>query len=428
MILKEYWDKHPTAYGIIQVVTQGQWITHVFEWLFMMISRLTGYAMTLAIGFLIYYAIEFKHSLDAVIVHPALVDNLASFSNVVINVGPELVFPGTVALCIRAFQARRKMDGWLYLVTTVLFVTLTMVLLNAYMSNQITASFLSAMLFWRAFAALWYTAIAAYCGGHDGGLDFRSLLEELDALRGQVDGGHQTLSSVQSQLDSVQQRASAVQQQLDTERQRSRIELDALRGQMDLKQREVEALRGQLESGQQWQLSRVSSLQEQLDTEQISLGDLRRQLSAAMLEADTLRGQVEMLTGQLGSVQQCLSSEQAMVGTLQRKLSSVTVQQVPTGHAQASSGQVNGQTGHVKVDSGRGKVLLLNAGRSRKSGQDERLLAAQIKQELDDHPGISGRAIATKLSCSPTTASKWKTFFEDGGQLEDDGPFEESCS
>ena len=148
-----------------------------------------------------------------------------------------------------------------------------------------------------------------------------------------------------------------------------------------------------------------------MQADQAAAVALRRELNAVRLDAEDLREQLDMRTRDLSSVQSQLSSERAMVSTLQQRLNRVTVQQV-------SSGQ-------VKVGTGRGKVLLLNAGRSRRSGQDERALARLIKQALDDESGISARSIATKVSCSPTTASKWKAFFEEGGQLEDE-PGEQS--
>jgi hypothetical protein len=38
----------------------------------------------------------------------------------------------------------------------------------------------------------------------------------------------------------------------------------------------------------------------------------------------------------------------------------------------------------------------------------------QIRQLLDAEPGLSGRKIADRLGCSPTTAAKWKDHFENG--------------
>src|SRR6266487_2333557 len=493
-MIQRYWEEHPTAYEIVQIIREGQWVTHVFEWIFMMVSRFAGYLMTLAVGYLIYYAIEFKHSLDAIPAHPQFSDALASFSNVVINVGPELVFPGVVVLCIRAFTVRRWLDAVLYLVTTIAFVILTMVLLNAFMSGQITKVFLESMLFWRAGAALSYTVVVAYCGGH-GGLDFRSLLNELDTLRGQLDGGQQTVSSLQEELSTVQQRVSSLQQQVNSGQRESTllrrklnaalVEAETLQTQLNGKQQELELLRGSLESGQEWQESRmhqllgaeqerVSALQKQVTDEQEAVTDLRRQLNRVAADADGLRTQLSTKQQELERVQAALDTERQSMSTIQNELSTGesavvalrrqlntalgdidglrlqldtkqreveslratgqqtvsrlqeeldrTQQEVSNLRHKLDSGQgvkvstVQVSNGQGKVDTGQGKVVRLDTNRSRKSGQDESLIAEQIKQLLLAEPDLSGRAIAGKLGCSPTTASRWKQFFENDGQ------------
>jgi predicted nucleic acid-binding Zn-ribbon protein len=483
-MLEQYWEKHPFQHEMVAIIREGEWVTHVFEWIFMMVSRFAGYLMTLAVGYLIFYAIETKHSLDAIPAHPAFADQIAIYSNVIINVTPELVFPGVVVLCIRAFTVRRWIDAVAYLITTIAFVILTMVLLNAFMNGQITKDFLAAMLFWRAGAALAYTVVVAYCGGH-GGLDFKTLLRELDTLRGQLDGGQQTVSSLQQQLSSVQQRASTLEEQLsterkeasrlrrelDTEQQRANklqaelesgegdvarlrrelnaalVDADTLRTQLDGKQKEVDSLREMVESGQEWQGSRVSTLQQQLSDEQNAVVTLRRQLNTAQLdveglraklnekqrdvervqsvlsgerqEASRLRQALETEQSQVSTLKQQLSSVQQEVSTLREKLSSVQVSSIQS--VQASSGQVrkvdSGQATQ-RVDGGQGKVLKLDTSRQRKNGQDDSAIAEQIRELLDKEPGLSGRAIASRVGCSPTTAAKWKAFFEGGGQTE----------
>jgi len=463
--MQHYWDRHPFQYELLHILHDGQWVTHVFEWIFMMISRFAGYLMTLAVGYLIYYAIEFKHSLDAVSVHPTFPDQLAILSNVIINVGPELVFPGVVVLCIRSFTTRRWLDGMLYLVTTIAFMILTMVLLNAFMNDGITKDFLSAMLFWRAGAALFYTIVVAYCGSH-GGLDFRSLLNELDTLRGEVDGGQQTVDTLQEHLSSVQQQASTLQQQvssgqqeianlrglLDTEQQRTRhlqeelktgnsstttlqrqlnaaqIEVETLQTQLEGKKQELVSLRKTMENGQEWQESRVqqmleteqqrvASLQQQLNVEQSEATAMRRQLNTALVDVDGLRAQVEAKHQEVEVVRGVLDGEQQSVATLrtqleveQRRVSSLR-QRLERGEvSKVSSGQGNVDIGHDKtVDGGQGKVVQLDASR-RKGGQDaaENAIGEQIKYLLTTEPSLSDRAIAGRVGCSPTTVGKWR--------------------
>lgn len=472
-MLEQYWERHPFQYGVVAIIREGEWVTHVFEWIFMMVSRFAGYLMTLAVGYLIFYAIETKHSLDAIPVHPAFADQIAIYSNVIINVTPELVFPGVVVLCIRAFTVRRWVDAVAYLITTIAFMILTMVLLNAFMNNDITKDFLAAMLFWRAGAALAYTVVVAYCGGH-GGLDFKTLLKELDTLRGQLDGGQQRVSSLQEQLSAVQQRASTLEQQLSTEQQEASrlrrelsteqqranklqtelesgegdvarlrrelsaalVDADTLRTQLDGKQKEVDSLREMLESGQEWQGSRVSTLQQQLTDEQNAVGTLRRQLNTAQLDAEGLRVKlnvkerdVERVQSDLSGEQQetsrlrqVLEAEQGQVSTLRQQLSSVQ-QEASTLRQQLSSIQVSsGQS--RKLDGGQGKVLKLDTSRQRKNGQDDSAIVEQIRELLDKEPGLSGRKIAERLGCSPTTAAKWKAFIEQEGSGGNDDQLE----
>ena len=76
-----------------------------------------------------------------------------------------------------------------------------------------------------------------------------------------------------------------------------------------------------------------------------------------------------------------------------------------------------------RVDGGQqhtGQVIDLDATRAkRKSGQSEgteNILLEQVREVLREHPGLSARAIAKKLSCSPTTAAKWKDLVERGQQ------------
>jgi peptidoglycan hydrolase CwlO-like protein len=490
-MLQQYWEKHPVQYEVVQILREGEWVTHVFEWVFMMVSRFAGYIMTLAVGYLILYVIETKHGLDAIPVHSQLSDQLAIFSNIVINVTPELVFPGVVVLCIRAFTVRRWLDGALYLATAVAFAVLTMALLNAFMNSTITREFLSAMLFWRAGAALSYTVVVAYCGGH-GGLDFRTLLRELDALREQLHGGQQTVSTLQGQLSTVQQRASTLQReldgakgevstlrgQLDTERRRvstlqkeletgqgdtaglrrelnaALVQVETLQAQLEGKKRELEALRETLESGQEWQESRVrgvleteqqriATLQQQLSDEQAAAVALRKQLNAAVVDADSLRQRLEAKEREVGQVQialrqqldakqreaelvrQALEAEQQTVSSLRRALEveqqwvSTLRQKLDGGQAmQVSSRQDKVDTEQDRtVDGGQhGKVVQLDTSRSHRGDAAENAIAEQIRVLLEASPGLSDRAIAARVGCSPTTVGKRRRLIEGSGQ------------
>jgi hypothetical protein len=51
---------------------------------------------------------------------------------------------------------------------------------------------------------------------------------------------------------------------------------------------------------------------------------------------------------------------------------------------------------------------------TRKNGQEaqDNAIAEQIRSLLKEEPGLSGRAIAARIGCSPTTASAWKKTIE----------------
>jgi len=241
-------------------------------------------------------------------------------------------------------------------------------------------------------------------------------VNQVSTLQQELDTERQTVSNLRQRLDTEQHRVSSVQSamqkqvdtltgQLDTKQReldRLRVHLDSEREQfqmqLDGKARDLDAIRGQLESGQEWQSSRLSSLQQQLDTEQATTSTLRRQINALQIEAEGMRTKLDAKQQELEGVQRQLSSEQQQVSSLRVQLDSIEV----------SSGQAD------MVDTGHGKVVRLDS-RPRKTGQDEGEVAEKVRQLLISEPGLSGRAIAQRVGCSPTTASKWKAFFEEQG-------------
>jgi predicted nuclease with TOPRIM domain len=156
---------------------------------------------------------------------------------------------------------------------------------------------------------------------------------------------------------------------------------------------------------------RVSNLQQQLLTEQNTTTNLRRQLNIAQTNAEALQAQMDNKQREVDTLRQQLSTVQQQVSSLQQQVDSV----------QASSVHLDRlDTGQRKVDNGQqGKVVRLDTNRSRKSGQQdtasENVMAEQIRQLLKAEPGLSGRQIAARLGCSPTTASRWKGIIENGG-------------
>src|SRR6266496_3346878 len=257
-----------------------------------------------------------------------------------------------------------------------------------------------------------------------------SLRVQLDTLQQQAFSGQQEVSTLRVQLDSEQGKVSSLQEQLDsgqrdtsalrTQLNVAHVEVDTLRAQLDGKKQELESLRETFSSGQEWQESRVrqmveterqrvSNLQRQLTDEQNAVVGLRRELNAALVEADRLRTQMEVKQHEVEGVQAVLKTEQQEVSSLRVQLD--TLQQ----RAFSSGVQLdNPSSGQGKVDSGQGKVVRLDTNRPRKSGQDavEHALAEQIRGLLTAEPGLSGRALAARLGCSPTTAAKWKGIIE----------------
>lgn len=237
---------------------------------------------------------------------------------------------------------------------------------------------------------------------------------QVSTLEDELDTARRDLSTVQRKLDTEQQRVSSLEQELDTgqgdtaglrrELSAAAIELESLRGRLAAKTREVEEM--------QVDLSSVVSLRRELNTAQVASQELQAQLDTKARELDI--------------VQSMLSSEQQLVSSLKKQLSSVQSKldaQVSTVQtAKASTGHTKADTGRVgKVDTGQEKIVQLDTHRldaHRKTGRGDQL-AEQIKKLIDAEPGISGRAIAARVGCSPTTANDWKKFFENGGQLDE---------
>src|SRR5262245_46452057 len=119
--LAAYWEGHPTQHTLVRAFFAGEWVTRSFGWVYMMISRFAGPVMTLAVGYPILYAIDSHHGLAMAVKAPGVWDGLASFSSGVINITPELVFPGTVVLCIQALTRKNWFHGALYAIASVAF-------------------------------------------------------------------------------------------------------------------------------------------------------------------------------------------------------------------------------------------------------------------------------------------------------------------
>ena len=276
-----------------------------------------------------------------------------------------------------------------------------------------------------------------------------SAKKQVDALTGQLQEKEQMVDTLSFQLDAEQQKTSSLQNELNAEHSDAstvrkqlnevQAEMEGLHTQLNGKKLELANLREMMESGQEWQESRgrqmleaeqqrVASLQQQLTNEQSDVSALRRQLGTTMADVDGLRAQVTAKQQEIEGVRGTLEGEQQVVSTLrtqleteQRRVSTLR-QRLENGQPSKVSTQVKVDTGHEKaVSSGQAKVVQLDTTRHRKNGQDaaENAIEEQIRALLVAEPGLSGRAIATRISCSPTTANRWKAIIE---QEQDEQP------
>jgi hypothetical protein len=69
---------------------------------------------------------------------------------------------------------------------------------------------------------------------------------------------------------------------------------------------------------------------------------------------------------------------------------------------------------HADRPEGEERVIQLDTNRVRRTRQDaeEKAMIEAIRSLLKEDPNLTGRAIATRVGCSPTTASKWKDLIE----------------
>src|SRR2546429_2466500 len=189
---------------------------------------------------------------------------------------------------------------------------------------------------------------------------------QLDDKDVQLDTKKQELFHVQSLLDIEQDKVLNGQQEIS----KLYAQLDVLKSQLDGKQQELADVKETFTSGQKWQEGRS---QQMLETEQNRVNSLQEQL-------DTERKRVF-------NVQQESASLRIHVSNLQEQLK----------RKQEPIGQV--------------KSVQLDTEQPRKNVQLD-TIAEQIRELLTEEPGLSARAIAAKIGCSPTTASTWKKAIE----------------
>lgn len=90
-------------------------------------------------------------------------------------------------------------------------------------------------------------------------------------------------------------------------------------------------------------------------------------------------------------------------------------------HAPKTQAAVNAYR-DVKIDKGKQYGAFAPEGDGQEAVQEmpvpaqEQTIADAVRVLLQAEPGLSGRAIATRLGCSPTTALKWKEIVAEQGQ------------
>lgn len=256
----------------------------------------------------------------------------------------------------------------------------------------------------------------------------REKTQAVDTLSGHLGIEQQKVFSLENELQTEQGEATLLRQQLNA----AHIAVETLQAQVEGKKQELQGLRETMESGQELQGShmrhlleaeqqRVTALLQQLSNEQSAATTLQKQLNTALIDVDGLRAQLDAKQQEIESKKAAFEGEQQTVATLQTQLEaeqrrvSMLRQRLENGQVSKSTGQGKVDTGHEKaVSTGQAKVVQLDASRQRKSGQDaaENAIEEQIRVLLTAEPGLSGRAIAVRISCSPTTANRWKAIIE----------------
>ncbi|MBV9691981.1 MAG: hypothetical protein JO202_19990 [Ktedonobacteraceae bacterium] len=180
-------------------------------------------------------------------------------------------------------------------------------------------------------------------------------------------------------------------------------QVTSLQEELARRQEERDRAQQQVASGQ----AEVSRLRVQLDTKSKEVDGLRGQVASGQREVDTLHMQLDTLRGQG-------DSGQAEVDTLRKQLQSALAE-VETGHAVVSAKQHELQGGQAAVDTCsiqcpvNGHTWTVDRKkRERGQQQAEQAVSEHIKALLTEQPGLSDRAIASKVACSPTTVGKWR--------------------
>jgi predicted RNase H-like nuclease (RuvC/YqgF family) len=230
-------------------------------------------------------------------------------------------------------------------------------------------------------------------------------------LKHQAQSMRDRIRELEGEVSSGQERLSSLERQLESERR----EVSNLRVQVAEREQQVDTLTGHLSTGQQ----KVSSLEQQAKSGQGEVSRLRERLSQALEAAESAQAQLRVKERERAAFEEALNSEQQAVSRLRAQLVAeqervfTLSERVSPGQQKprvSSSSKVSSQG--VQVDTGQGHGGQVTPLDSKKRREDEHALAEQVRQLLSQEPGLSARAIAARLGCSPTTGAKWKAAVE----------------
>ncbi len=239
----------------------------------------------------------------------------------------------------------------------------------------------------------------------------------VSTLREALDTAKQEVSTGQRKLEAEQQKVSSLEQELETghgdtagmhrELNAAKIELEGLRGRLNAKVREAEEM--------QRDLSSVVTLRRDLNAAQLAVADLRGHLDAKTREVEGVQSQLAGEQKQVSNLQSQLSSEQKRVSNLQSQLDTIHQQRVSSVQSQVSSNQGGQVFSEPKQKGNAGQEKVVDLDSRRKSGQEDDAAEEKIRalHKVTPVQSLTARAISREVTCSPTTAAKWKGIIEE---------------
>lgn len=291
-------------------------------------------------------------------------------------------------------QAARKAQRMGWTLISLMIVTVSLVTLSVLIppTTPFVDNAEKALLLARVVVTVFYGHIV------------HSLRQAGTAYENQVSRFEHEVSRLGVQLGSKAQEVSSLHQELDSVSSVQSAQVSSL-------QQQVSTVQHHLDSKEQ----EVSSLRDELDRAKRAAETLREHLDSKAQEVSSLRGERDSKAQEVSSVQAMLHEERLRVSSLRDELDTLSHVQHEVSSGQKARPSTGSRVQHDLQDGHdqQGKVLRLDTHRPRSTpSQEDRALETQIRALLTAEPGLSGRAIAARLGCSPTTAAKWKSLIE----------------